>query len=149
VIRIEPATARDHDTFVELDGVVPALHAAAHPDLFKRDVVLRPAGSPSSSRGRASLWLAYDCDRAVGYLYTEHKHRAETRFQHAPPSSTSITSRARGGIGTALLQHARDLTRDLGVRRIELDVSSFNADARRLFASAGFRVFNEKLAVTW
>jgi ribosomal protein S18 acetylase RimI-like enzyme len=157
-MRIELATSEDRDTFIELNRAVQDLHAAAHPEIFKpsSEVVL-----PSSwfadlvEQNTVWVWLARDeHGRGVGYLYAEHKERPESVFQRAMHvlyiHHIAVRPDARGrGIGTALMQHARVVANKRGIRRIELDVWSFNLHARRLFAALGFHVFNEKLALTW
>jgi GNAT superfamily N-acetyltransferase len=48
---------------------------------------------------------------------------------------------ARGaGLGRALVRAAIDRARERGCRRVELDVNEANAEALRLYASAGFTI---------
>jgi [ribosomal protein S18]-alanine N-acetyltransferase len=54
-----------------------------------------------------------------------------------------VLPRARGcGLGRALLEHLASHTHAAGGRRVILEVASSNTAARRLYESAGFRVFN-------
>lgn len=52
-----------------------------------------------------------------------------------------VEPRCRGrGVGRALLTHAIDRAREIGVTQVRLDVAKANEPARRLFESCGFRV---------
>ena len=54
-----------------------------------------------------------------------------------------ILPAARGrGFGHYLLEHLLNHTRAAGGRRVILEVASHNTPARRLYESAGFRLFN-------
>lgn len=52
----------------------------------------------------------------------------------------------RQGLARALLARAVTFAREAGSRRVCLEVSANNAAARRLYESAGFRVFNVRRA---
>lgn len=52
----------------------------------------------------------------------------------------------RRGVGRLMLTKAVDIARREGIKRVELDVWSFNFDAKRFYTKHGFEVFNEKMA---
>jgi ribosomal protein S18 acetylase RimI-like enzyme len=54
----------------------------------------------------------------------------------------------RRGVGSALLQHVREVSEEAGVDDIELDVWAFNESGRRFFQIAGFEVFATKMRVS-
>ena len=46
-----------------------------------------------------------------------------------------------------MLTRAVDIARREGIKRVELDVWSFNSEAKHFYAKHGFTVFNEKMAL--
>jgi ribosomal protein S18 acetylase RimI-like enzyme len=152
-IRIRNASATDLEAIVALSAFVQRQHADALPDLFKP-----PAKSQQiidTFRGfladPASLMLVAEAAKPVGYLWAQLQNRPEgwTRFalrllyiQHM-----GVTPRfRRRGVGRLLLARAVEIARQQGIKRIELDVCSFNAEARDFYAKHGFAVFNERMA---
>lgn len=53
------------------------------------------------------------------------------------------------GVGTAALEQAIDLCRELGMRRVCLEVELDNERARRLYASRGFSAHERTLMSRW
>jgi ribosomal-protein-alanine N-acetyltransferase len=54
----------------------------------------------------------------------------------------------RHGLGTALLNAAREFAREAGITRLALDVWAFNADAREFYEQHGFVVMRQELWTT-
>jgi ribosomal protein S18 acetylase RimI-like enzyme len=54
----------------------------------------------------------------------------------------------RRGVGTLLLSSAMESARIKGINRVELDVWTFNAEARRFYTKHGFEVFNERMQLS-
>jgi ribosomal protein S18 acetylase RimI-like enzyme len=52
----------------------------------------------------------------------------------------------RQGVGTLLMSAALAAAKNKGIERVELDVWSFNLEAKHFYAKHGFKIFNEKMA---
>jgi diamine N-acetyltransferase len=153
-MRIRKATITDLEAIIALNALVQQRHADALPELFKA-----PAQSQQITdafRGFLadpnSLILLAEETQPAGYLWGQFLNRPASwaRFemqllyvQHmvvAPPFR-------RKGTGTLLLTSAVETARSQGIKRVELDVWSFNAEARRFYAKNGFEIFNERMAL--
>jgi len=91
----------------------------------------------------ASIWIAEDSDRPVGYILAVVSHRGESAFCHEriwmEIDQISVAMKFRGkGIGSALVATAVDFARRAGIEDIELTSWSFNKKAHEAFASMGF-----------
>lgn len=152
-IHVRNALATDLEAIIELSAFVQRQHADALPDLFKahsdsqqtrdkfRDFLADPTG----------LTLLAEEGQPVGYLWAQFQNRPEgwTQFgmrllyiQHM-----AVAPRfRRKGAGRMLLMRAIEIARQQGIKRVELDVWSFNSEARRFYMKHGFTVFNERMA---
>jgi GNAT superfamily N-acetyltransferase len=106
---------QDAPAISTLAAEVLSLHAAAHPDLFKRggagifppDTICERMATPGHE-----FLVAIDDGRVVGYAYLITTHELETPWRHASSVLTvdqmAVTEPLRGrGAGTALLDAAR------------------------------------------
>jgi ribosomal protein S18 acetylase RimI-like enzyme len=60
----------------------------------------------------------------------------------------AVKDQYRGcGYGTQLLEAAQQLARDLGLSVIELEVWTFNEDAKRFFVAHGFTTLRERMSL--
>ena len=152
MIRI--GTREDANAVLELFCSVQELHRAHFPDLFTT-----PAGDVSLAE-----WLAHQFAGSGAYvLIAELEGQiAGNLFAQEFRRDASIIRPAlhyfslehiavaepfrRRGIGTALLSalFAEAATRE--IKRVELQVWSFNDTAQRFFASHGFSVVNQRMA---
>lgn len=83
--------------------------------------------------GEGALFIAFDEDRAVGYIAV-HPH---AEFGHV--LGMLVESRARGrGVGKALLDRAVDWARERGLPDLSLLVFPHNERALALYRHAGF-----------
>lgn len=144
---IRPAVEADLDAIVSLMGDVQAVHAEAHPDLF------RPRPDPDTSREmfrnalaseHQTLLVAEGPDGALlGYLWFQVYDRPENpaqparRFGYVNHVGVAPDAR-RSGIGSALVREAMALAVGAGVAEIGLDYWAFNAGAARFFEVLGF-----------
>jgi ribosomal protein S18 acetylase RimI-like enzyme len=152
-VQIRKATHNDIDAIVALSAFVQKQHADALPDLFK---------APSTSQQMCdvfrdfladanSLVLVAGQERPAGYLWAQFQNRTESwarfgqRILYIQHMAVAPEFR-RKGIGARLLDKAMKIARQEGTKRMELDVWSFNGDARRFYAKHGFAVCNEKMA---
>jgi ribosomal protein S18 acetylase RimI-like enzyme len=151
-VQVRPATTNDLETLVALNAFVQRRHAEELPDLFKL-----PADSPevihpfrTILEATESLVLLAEAEEPIGYLYAQ--------FQIRPASWARLElhvfyihhlvvapKHRHHGAGTALLSEALKVARARGIKRVELDVWSFNSEAKRFWSKHGFNVFNEKM----
>src|SRR6266496_1074209 len=116
---------------------VQALHVKHHPNIFKtpesedfaesffKEMLTDPA---------VHIFIAEESGEAVGYIFCQLIERPESPFTFARRSllvdQISVRPAARGkGVGTALMQQAELLAKDLAVERIQLDSWDFNTNA--------------------
>jgi GNAT superfamily N-acetyltransferase len=145
----------DLGTIVALNAFVQRQHAKEFPDLFKL-----PADSQQSVDAfRAildapdSLVLLAEDVEPVGYLYAQFQNRPASwvrlELQVFYIHHMVVTPKhRRRGAGTALLSGALEAARSRRIKRVELDVWSFNSEARHFWAKHGFEVFNERMQLS-
>jgi GNAT superfamily N-acetyltransferase len=129
-------------------GEVQALHAAAHPGIFKpADAATFPAETVAGLIARPDhhLWVATVDDAVIGYAFARVHHESETTWKHARTvmmlEQMGVTAAHCGrGAGTALLAAVRRRADDRVVDEIRLTVWWFNEGARRFYARHGFAV---------
>ncbi|HML04143.1 MAG TPA: GNAT family N-acetyltransferase [Methanobacterium sp.] len=64
-------------------------------------------------------------------------------------ASVAVDDSCRGkGIGTLILEKSLELARDMGCKRVVLDVDLKNEGALRLYERFGFKIFNKK-SIMW
>ncbi len=64
-------------------------------------------------------------------------------------ASVAVDDRCRGkGMGTFILEKSMELARDLGCKKVVLDVDLKNEGALRLYERFGFKIFNKK-SIPW
>lgn len=152
-MKIRQATVADVPALVALNRMVHAMHAEAVPDAFRPnppDEVVAAAfkeaiGSP------ASCWLLAEEERPAAFLSAEFRQRPETWYRTAHQmcyiSALVVEPDSRRkGIARALLAELKRHALSRGVTRIELDIWSFNNEARRAFARLGFHSLMERMA---
>lgn len=153
-MRIRNASDTDLEAIIALSTFAQRQHAEALPGLFKaptesqrtrdafRDFLTDPNG----------LMLLAEEAQPAGYLWAQFQTRPDgwTRFglrllyiQHMAVAPQF----RRKGVGALLLSRAVDIARRKGIKRVELDVWSFNSEAKCFYAKHGFEVFSEKMAI--
>lgn len=95
-------------------------------------------------------WLIAESDQPCGYLYADFRERPESwsRPQHRLCNISHVSVNPgwrRRGVARLLVTRLREEAGRRGFERIELDVWSFNVEARACFARLGFHVFNERM----
>lgn len=153
-MHIRKASDADLAAIIALSAFVQQQHAEALPDLFKA-----PAESQQTEeafRGfladPTSLMLLAEEAQPIGYLWAQFQNRPEgwTRFAqrllYIQHMGVAPQYRSKG-VGSLLLTAAIDIARREGIKRVELDVCSFNSEAKRFYAKHQFEVFNERMAL--
>jgi diamine N-acetyltransferase len=154
-MRVRKATNTDLDALLALNAFIQQQHTDALPQLFKtptKSQQTRKAFKDFVSDADSLVLLAEEAE-PVGYLFAQ--------FQNRPASSVRFKLRLlyiqhmvvapkfrRRGVAALLLSAAFDAARSKRIRRVELDVWSFNSKAKTFYAKRGFKVFNEKMAIT-
>jgi len=151
--RIRPATLADLPTLVALNAHVQSLHAEALPEQFRAspptaEVVATFADKLAEP---TALWLLAELGGSpCGYLYAQFREHEENWARPARRSCNLAhlavhPAHRRQGIARALIEAAVAEAGRRGFTRIELDVWSFNTEAREAFGRLGFTTFNERM----
>lgn len=153
MIEIRPATPGDAGAISRVVQNTQAIHAAAHPGVFKPatadcfppDAIRSLMGSPDH------LFFVADNDGdVVGYTYVEIQRRPDSGFKFAAVQmyvhQMGVRDAYRGrGIGSRLLGAVRDSARAHGITHLALDVWTFNERARQFYVDHGFQPYQERL----
>ena len=147
---VRTATEEDIDALVALNSDVQGLHVSLFPDRFKDTNPDQVAGwflSVLKNDNHRTL-IAFEGKEPVGYIVLKIKDRGAHAFCKAHKllyvDQISVSCDYRNkGVGKALIDAARAVAAEDGIRRIELDVWTENTDAKQFFASQGFMTFNE------
>ena len=153
-MKIRKATVSDASALAELNQSVQDMHADAYPVRFRRDA---PAETVERAFGEmiqapSSYWLVAGEDQPIGFLSAEFKERDESwclaahRVCYLAGIAVSPAFRRRG-IARALFNELKRESDARGVIGIDLDVWSFNKQARQFFASLGFRGMMERMTL--
>lgn len=152
-ISIRTAEGADLDALVELNRAVQGLHAAALPSLFKSECAVETVKEAFQKMMAApgGCWLIAEAVQPCGYLYADFRERPESWSQRQRRvcniSHVAVSPGwRRRGVARRLVAHLREEAERRGFARIELDVWSFNREAKACFARLGFHVFNERMA---
>jgi ribosomal protein S18 acetylase RimI-like enzyme len=140
---------------VALNAFVQRQHAEALPELFKPpiDTAQTVSAFRAILEDSASVVLMAEGQEPVGCLYAQILNRPASwvrlalqvfYIQHLVVSP----KHRRQGVGTALLSNALNVARSRGIKRVELDLWSFNSEARRFWSKHGFKVFNERMQLS-
>lgn len=155
MVRIRNATAGDLETLLALNAFVQRQHAEALPRLFKPPEISQQSIDAFQAFLKDSdsfLLLAEDIAPA-GCLYAQFQNRpanwARLELNLLCIQHMVVAPRfRRQGVGTLLMSAALDAARGRKITRVEVDVWSFNSDARRFYAKHGFEVFNERMQLS-
>ena len=148
MLKVRAATVADADTISSLNDEVQNVHAEALPHLFKpasRETFSAKEVTEILTRPDNHIFLAYFDEEPAGYIYCEIRRRGESPAMYARDQvyilHVSVNrSHQRKGVATALFSAVTALAKDVGIRRLGLDVWSFNADATAFFEREGFEI---------
>jgi diamine N-acetyltransferase len=155
MVEIRTATTNDALAISAIAAEVQALHANAHPRIF------RPASpSPFPPETILSLmatpghifWVGLVGGSVAGYAYAMVDNQPETAWKY-PVSvlllvQMGVRAEHRGrGVGSAIIAAVRSEAARRGVAEVRLTVWSFNAEAIRFYARHGFTVAQENMSL--
>jgi ribosomal protein S18 acetylase RimI-like enzyme len=147
------ATVNDLEALLALNTFIQQQHADALPRLFKS-----PAKSKQTVEtfrnfivDSTSLVLLAEETEPAGYLWAQFQNRPENwalrELQLLYIHHMVVAPKfRRQNAGTLLMSAALDAAKSKGIERVELDVWSFNLEAKHFYAKHGFKLFNEKMA---
>jgi ribosomal protein S18 acetylase RimI-like enzyme len=151
-MKIRRADKQDVDALAALNAHVQSIHAAAVPSLFRNEP---PALEVAEAfRGwledPAAFVLIAQEGLPCGYIYAQFLERPESwirpAFRVCNISHIAVRPESRRkGVARQLIAAVEEEAARRGVTRIELDVWSFNREARETFLRIGFEVFNERM----
>lgn len=146
MLEVRLASVDDAETVSALNDEVHRIHAAALPHLFKPP---SPESFPPSKVAEIlsdpdnRIYLAHLDKEPVGYLFCQVRRRPKSSATYDRDQvyihhvSVNRTHQKRG-VGTVLFEAAIQLAEELGIRRLGLDVWSFNTEAITFFEKQGF-----------
>lgn len=152
-LTIREATRQDYEAVCALVAQVDQIHIEALPDIF------RPAAGPAREReymeeiiiaDDARLFVAEHDGMVIGLTQAKIRDASGWPFAVARQwiniDEIVVDERFRGmGIGRALLARVEEWAHSQGIGRIELNVWEFNASARSLYESEGFRTLKRTM----
>jgi ribosomal protein S18 acetylase RimI-like enzyme len=151
---IRNATVNDLDALLALNTFVQQRHADELPRLFE---------APTNSQQTVETFRNFIADSAslvllavekepAGYLWAQFQNRPanwalrELQVLYIQHMVVAPNFR-RQSVGSLLMSAALNAAKSKGIERVELDVWSFNLEAKHFYAKHGFKVFNEKMAL--
>lgn len=147
---VRNATPDDADALVALNATVQKLHADAEPVIYRQPqpgvFTPKPVAEILAEPGNTIL-IACDGDEAVGYAWIKLQDRPETVTTHANHwlniEHIAVRPDSQGkGVGSELMQRAKELAREQGIHQLTLTSWSFNTKAHRFFALHGFTPYH-------
>ena len=154
-MNIREASKTDIASLMALNDEVHAIHVRLFPDVFK---LTDPAALSEWFRSwldddKTTILVAEDADGLAAYLTLRKEERPAHLFVHcrkcAYIDQVCVTEQYRGkGVFRLLLNAARNVAREWGLPRLELDVWSENEQAKAAFVRCGFQTYIEKMKLT-
>ena len=151
-MNVRVAKWADIPAIVALNAEVHDIHLQLFPDIFKPT-------EPAAMAERYAEWLSVDGQAILvveddGVVLAYLTLRKQERPAHILVQERKcvyideacVTEKRRGqGLFGALLAEAKQIARQWGMSRLELDVWSENTAAKRAFSQSGFQTYNEKM----
>jgi ribosomal protein S18 acetylase RimI-like enzyme len=149
-MKIRKATATDSRLLSSLCVDVQTLHAQHHPDFFKMpqsDDFAVSFYDEMLADPSVAVYIAEGDTQALGFIFCKLLDRPENPFAYANHflqiEHISVRPEAQQhGVGTALMNRAGELAREIGVTKIQLDSWDFNIKAHTFFEKLDFEKFD-------
>ncbi len=151
---VRRATEGDLQRLVDLNLEVHDLHVAHLPYVFEpidREAVVAFFGNLLNAP-EALILVACEEAEVVGYMLLIFRERAggsglrARRWLYIEQIGVTEAHRRRGH-AAALVEAARDVAKEHGLSRIELDTWGFNERAQAFFRSRGFQTVSMKMGM--
>lgn len=155
-MNIRYATEADLPRVNELRGQVSELHAAGKPEMFRAgfgEELQQHLYTLFSQEDHAVL-VAQTEMGIVGFACVKFVDRPETPYRRAERyldvDEFGVDERCRRqGIGRALFGAIRELAREHGLNRIELNMWEFNEGALKFYEAIGFSTYRRYMEYTF
>ncbi len=152
-IEIRAAGSNDVESLAVLLGELLAQDSAAVPAVFlaaTRDECVDHVRELLA--GKSEFFVAVLAGEVVGMISLEEVHRpARVGWQAASYVNMHLIavleSHRRRGIGTRLIEHARDVARKRGVGGVRLHVWEHNEAARKTYEALGFSTMSRVMGM--
>ena len=104
----------------------------------------------AKGKALARLWLIQEHDSVVGYVCMTLGYSLEVGGNDFFLDELFVVPKARGkGLGRAALDFVEDKSRELGARRICLEVELYNTSARKIYSARGYLEHDRHLMSKW
>jgi bifunctional DNase/RNase/N-acetylglutamate synthase-like GNAT family acetyltransferase len=153
-VYIKLADRNDAEIILALSMEVQQMYATALPHLFKtsEDSALSVSDlTELLADTNHHFFIGYEADKAMGYVHAHVVNQPETTSYQARNYIYVYNFMVKEGYrqkgyGKRLLEVVQSLAQDKKLDTIELDVWSFNAEARAFFTKQGFMIQSERLS---
>ncbi|HEY3416736.1 MAG TPA: GNAT family N-acetyltransferase [Armatimonadota bacterium] len=150
---VRRAGVGDAECISALNAEIQEIHRKALPDLFKpAEGGVFPAEQVRELMEDPDIffWVAEEDGEAIGFCFAAIQRREENTFRYAMEmlvvEAIGVSEAARSkGVGKKLMEAAVALARERGIRRVMLDVWSFNARAHAFYEELGFHNCTERM----
>ncbi len=145
----------DSSLLAELNKDVQELHVRKYPDLFKPcdNSAVRQFFDSLVQQPHWFHFVAYRGDVPVGFIQVERRELKDHPFRRDGVQlyihQICVRNEHAGkGYGRQLIDHAKQLAKEMNIHRLELDVWSLNQRANDFFLKSGFETVNRRMATT-
>jgi diamine N-acetyltransferase len=154
-MKIRVATVSDIPALISLNRIVHRTHAAAFPETFRQNPSDQEVAHAfqAAIEAPSSYWLLAEDEKANAFLSADFRRRDESWCLVAHPvcyiaGIVVAPNCRRKGVARALLAELKLEAIVRGVNRIELDVWTFNHEAKQAFSSLGFHSVMERMMLS-
>lgn len=153
-MNIVKATKNQVKDVVYLNSFVQRMHVENHPDIFKSPEVeeknIETFFYKLLERDDCYLFVAYDNDDPVGYIWFTHDKFPNTPFKYERDQIyihqiIVHDDHKRKSIGSLLMGKTQEIGKELNINHYLLDTWEFNSEAQNFFSKQGFSTFNRKM----
>lgn len=153
-MKIRRAALSDVPFLVTLNRTTQDMHAEAFPERFRRSAPEQVVADAfvAMLQAPSSYWLVAEHEQPVAFLSAEFRVREESwcMVSHRACYLAGIVvapAFRHQGIARALLAALQQEAHSRGVTSIELDVWTFNDEARQAFIKLGFKPLMERMTL--
>jgi len=153
-MHIRTAKSEDVSQLVALNMEVHDVHVEIEPLVFREisEEFLGRSILRSLNDENSTIIVAVDELTIIGYILLQRRVRPKFDLMHERKcvyiDQVCVLKKYRHqGVFKMLLTKAKELTREWGIKRLELDVWSNNVGAKSSFLKSGFVPYNEKMKI--
>lgn len=151
-VNIRTANTEDLNKLAALNKQVHDIHVKIEPEFFcdiSQDSI-RASILKSLEDDESTILVAEQGETLTGYMLLKKRVRSKNDLMHERKcvyiDQICVYENYRNqGVFNQLLAKAKELAKEWGFSRLELDVWSNNVDAKASFTRSGFTPYNEKM----